>query len=183
MGLLTSVNNINYTIEEQRKQKTLEKIQKQKEKEQKEELKKYKMDLEYYLKSEFDKYYEIAGTSYTFEFYNKDRKAEILNNFFDTIKIIDPKGFEKIPHKRELEQHFYNKYNTILNKCKKEQEQQEIYNIMTETKKTQTEAEEEEKKNKILNNIKIILIVIACIVFFPIVFIISLILGTCKHSN
>ena len=32
MGLLTSVNNINYTIEEQRKQKTLEKIQKQKEK-------------------------------------------------------------------------------------------------------------------------------------------------------
>lgn len=183
MGLLTSVNNINYTIEEQRKQKALEKIQKQKEKIKQEELKAYKNDLESFVKNEFNNYFNIAGSVYIFEFYNKDRKAEILNNFFDTIKITDSKGFEKIPYKRELEQHFCNKYNTILNKCKKEQEQQEIYNIMTEKKETQTEAEEEEKKNKILNNIKIIFIVIACIVFFPIVFIISLIFGTCKHSK
>ena len=143
MGLLTSVNNINYTIEEQRKQKQLEKIQKQKEKIKQEELKAYKNDLENFAKNEFNNYFNIAGSVYIYEFYNKDRKAEILNNFFDTIKTIDSKGFEKIPYKKELEQHFYNKYNIILNKCKKEQEQQEIYNIMTETKKTQIEAEEE----------------------------------------
>ena len=113
------------------------------------------MDLEYYLKSEFDKYYEIAGTSYTFEFYSKERKAEILNNFFDTIKITDSKGFKKIPYKRELEQHFCNKYNTILNKCKKEQEQQEIYNTLTEAEQIRKQEEKEiEETEKQLNEFR-----------------------------
>ena len=38
-------------------------------------------------------------------------------------------GFEIIPYKNEIEQHFYNKYNTILTKALKEQKQQELYNL------------------------------------------------------
>ena len=66
MGLLTSVNNINYTIEEQRKQKQLEKIQKQKEKIKQEELKAYKNDLESFIKNEFNNYFNIAGSVYIY---------------------------------------------------------------------------------------------------------------------
>lgn len=91
MGLLTSVNNLNYTLEAEKKQKQLERIQKQKEKQQKEDLKRYKNELEIFLKKEFDKYFEIGGSNYIIEFYDKERKKEILNNYFDTIKTIEKK--------------------------------------------------------------------------------------------
>lgn len=142
MGLLTSVNNLNYTLEEEKRNKQLERIRKQKEKQQKEDLKRYKNDLEIYIKSEFDRYFEIGGSDYIIEFYNRDRKKEILNNFFDNIKIIDKNGFNTIPFKNELEQHFYNKYNTILTKAQKEQKQQELYNLQ------QIPVEEETTKQK-----------------------------------
>ena len=41
------------------------------------------------------------------------------------------KGFETIPSKKELEQYFDNKYNTILKKAQQEQKQQELYNLKT----------------------------------------------------
>ena len=40
-------------------------------------------------------------------------------------------GFETIPSKKELEQYFDKKYNTILKKAQQEQKQQELYNIKT----------------------------------------------------
>lgn len=91
MGLLTSVNNLNYTLEEEKKAKKLEKIQKQKEKIRKEDLNRYKKELENFIKIEFTKYFSIAGTSYIYEFYNRERKKEILNNYFDTIATQDKK--------------------------------------------------------------------------------------------
>lgn len=129
MGLLTSVNNLSYTLEEEKRNKKLEQIRRQRERQKKEDLKRYKNEIEIYIKKEFDKYFEIAGSEYIIEFYNRERKKEILENYFDTIKTIDKNGFETIPHKNELEQHFYNKYNTILSKAQKEQKQQELYNL------------------------------------------------------
>lgn len=129
MGLLTSVNNLNYTLEEEKRNKKLEQIRRQRERQKKEDLKRYKNEIEIYIKKEFDKYFEIAGSEYIIEFYNRERKKEILENYFDTIKTIDKNGFETIPYKNELEQHFYNKYNTILTKAQKEQKQQELYNL------------------------------------------------------
>lgn len=129
MGLLTSVNNLSYTLEEEKRNKKIEQIRRQRERQQKEDLKRYKNEIEIYIKKEFDKYFEIAGSDYIIEFYNRDRKKEMLSNYFDTIKIIDKNGFETIPYKNELEQHFYNKYNTILTKAQKEQKQQELYNL------------------------------------------------------
>lgn len=142
MGLLTSVNNLSYTLEEEKRNKKLEQLRRQREKQRKEDLKRYKNEIEIYIKKEFDKYFIIGGSGYIVEFYNRERKKEILNNYFDTIKTIDKNGFETIPYKNELEQHFYNKYNTILTKAQKEQKQQELYNLQ------QIPIEEEKTKQK-----------------------------------
>ena len=178
MGLLTSVNNLNYTLEEEKRNKQLERIRKEKEKQQKEDLKRYKNDLEIYIKKEFDKYFEIAGSDYIVEFYNRERKKEMLENYFDTIKTIDKNGFEIIPHKNELEQHFYNKYNTILSKAQKEQKQQELYNLQQ-----MPIEEKEEKQIDVFKIVKYIILIILGIIFLPLILIISIIFGCFKYMK
>lgn len=184
MGLLTSVNNLNYTLEEEKKAKKLEKIQKQKEKIRKEDLNRYKKELENFIKIEFTKYFSIAGTSYIYEFYNRERKKEILNNYFDTIATQDKNGFYTIPFKIELEEHFYNKYTIILNKCLKEQKQQEIYNTTVEAKKIEVIEEEEKKNNNILPIFLAVLLTICkiglFIVFAPIILILMILFAAIK---
>lgn len=179
MGLLTSVNNLSYTLEAEKKQKQLERIQKQKEKQQKEDLKRYKNELEIFLKKEFDKYFEIGGSNYIIEFYDKERKKEILNNYFDTIKIIDKNGFERIPYKNELEQHYYNKYNTILSKSQKEQKQQELYNLNL----IPIEQEKEKKQIDVFEIAKYIILIILGIIFLPLILMISIIFGCFKYMK
>lgn len=184
MGLITSVNNLSYTLEEEKKAKKLEQLRKQKERLRKEDLNRYKKDFEIYLKQEFEKYFDVAGSSYIYEFYNKARKQEILNNYFDTIKEVDANGFYKIPFKSELMEHFYNKYNTILNKCLKEQKQQEQYNTIMNYKQL-----EEQDQNKNIDNINVVAIfkVIGCIflgiICFPALFILLIILAAMKNMK
>ena len=178
MGLLTSVNNLSYTLEEEKRNKKIEQIRRQRERQQKEDLKRYKNEIEIYIKKEFDKYFEIAGSDYVIEFYNRQRKKEILNNYFDTIKIIDKNGFETTPYKNELEQHFYNKYNTILTKAQKEQKQQELYNLQ--------QIPIEEEKTKTIDYNKIITItckILLSIIFFPIILLLSIIFGCFKNMK
>lgn len=186
MGLITSVNNLSYTLEEEKKNKKLEQIKRQKERLQKENLTRYKKDLEHYLKEEFEKYFEIAGTSYKYEFYNRDRKKEILNEFFETIEI-QKNGFTIIPFKTELAEHFYNKYNTILNKCYKEQQQQEEYNTIVEYKKIEEEEQQQRHKSNTTKTFLAILIWILkislCIVFFPIIFLLLILLAAIKNMK
>lgn len=145
MGLITSVDNIQKELEKQKRQQLIDKIERQKERQHKENLKRYKNELEIYLKTEFDQYFKEFGSEYIFEFYNRDRKKEILEQYFDTIKQIDKNGFETIPSKKELEQHFDKKYNTILKKAQQEQKQQELYNLKT--------SPEAETKNKFTFNL------------------------------
>lgn len=181
MGLIRSVDNIQNELQKQKELHLIEKIEKRKEKQQKENLKRYKNETEIYLKKEFDKYFEIAGSDYIVEFYDRERKKEILNNYFDTIQEIDSNGFERIPYKNELEQHFYNKYNTILTKAQKEQKQQELYNLQ------QIPIEEETTKQK--NNIDIIAIfliiikILLGIVFLPALLIFFIIIGCFKYMK
>lgn len=180
MGLLTSVNNLSYTLEEEKRNKQLERIRKEKEKQQKEDLKRYKNEIEMYIKKEFDNYFEIAGSEYIIEFYNRERKKEILENYFDTIKTIDKNGFETIPHKNELEQHFYNKYNTILSKAQKEQKQQELYNLQ------QMPIEEEDPEKLQIDWLKItktVFIVIIAIIFLPLTFLLAILFGCMKSMK
>lgn len=188
MGLLTSVNNINYEMQDQKKQKEAERKQKEKKKRKKQELQFYKNELEKHLLFEFQQYFDVAGTSYIYEFYDKKRKNDILNSFFDTIKIEKKDIFEfyHVPYKKELEQHFFDNYNKLLKKAYKEQEQQEQYNIITgaeilkEQQKKEFEAKQkEEKLTKII--IAICLIPLA-FVFFPLIFVIAVLLGAIKKQ-
>lgn len=135
MGLIRSVDEISKELQKQKKLEQLERLEERKEKkkqqEQKENLKRYKNDLELHLKAGFDQYFQKFGSEYVFEFYDRDRKKEILEQYFETIKQINKNGFEIIPSKKELEQHFDKKYNTILKKAQQEQKQQELYNLKT----------------------------------------------------
>lgn len=180
MGLITSVNNLSYTLEEEKKNKKLEKIQKQKEKIRKEDLIRYKKELENFIKIEFTKYFSIAGTSYIYEFYNRERKKEILDNYFMSIKQIDSKNYLYIPFKLELEEHFYKKYNTILNNCYKDQQQQEKYNIIMESKYIENTNKKEISDENLVYTFKIIGICILSIVCFPIAILLMIILAAIK---
>ena len=95
MGLIRSVDEISKELQKQKKLEQLQRLEERKEKkkqqEQKENLKRYKSELEIFLQKEFEYYFERFGSDYLFEFYNRDRKKEILEQYFDTIKQIDKK--------------------------------------------------------------------------------------------
>ena len=179
MGLIRSVDNIQNELQKQKELQLIEKIEKRKEKQQKENLKRYKSELEIYLQKEFEYYFERFGNEYIFEFYNRERKKEILEQYFDTIKQIDKNGFEKIPSKKELEQHFYKKYNTILKKSHQEQKQQEIYNIKT--------SPEAETKNKFTFNwggiISTLIFIPVIILILPALFILFIIIRLYENNE
>jgi hypothetical protein len=183
LGLIRSVDEISKELQKQKKLEQLERLEERKEKkkqqEQKENLKRYKNELELYLKTEFDQYFKKFGGEYIFEFYDRNRKKEILEQYFDTIKQIDKNGFETIPSKKELEQHFYKKYNTILKKAQQEQNQQELHNL-----KTSSEAE---IKNRTTFNwggiITTLLFIPIIILILPVLFLLFIIIRLCKDNE
>lgn len=159
-------------------EKELQKIYKIFKNNKTENIKYFKSELEKHIKKEFQKYFNIAGSSYVLEFYNKNRKQEILNNFFDEYDYL----INDI--KEELEEHFYNKYDKILNSCLKEQKQQEIYNTTVEAKKIEVIEEEEKKNNNILPIFLAVLLTICkiglFIVFAPIILILMILFAAIK---
>ena len=188
MGLITSVNNITNELSEQKKQKEAEKIEKKKQQQKKELLQKYKKDLENFLICEFTLYFDSAGTSYLYEFYDKNRKRQILNNFFDTIKEIKTKPIDNnIPFEKELKEHFFNIYDKILKKTYKEQEQQEQYNSITEAEilkeQQEKEIEAKQKEEKLTKIIIAICLIPLAFVFFPLIFVIAVLLGAVKNQK
>lgn len=88
-------------------------------------------------------------------------------------------GFETIPSKKELEQHFDKKYNTILKKAQQEQKQQELYNLKTN--------QEAETKNRFAFNwggiITTLLFIPIIILILPILFILFIIIRFCKDNE
>lgn len=183
MGLIRSVDEISKELQKQKKLEQLERIEERKEKkkqqEQKENLKRYKNELELHLKTEFDQYFQKFGSEYIFEFYDRNRKKEILEQYFDTIKQIDKNGFETIPSKKELEQHFDQKYNIILKKAQQEQKQQELYNL-------KTNPEAETKNNFSFNWGGIILtsfFIPVVLLALPILLILFIIIRFCKDNE
>lgn len=183
MGLIRSVDEISKELQKQKKLEQLERIEERKEKkkqqEQKENLKRYKNELELHLKTEFDQYFQKFGSEYIFEFYDRNRKKEILEQYFDTIKQIDKNGFETIPNKQELEQHFDKKYNTILKKAQQEQKQQELYNLKTN--------QEVETKNRFAFNwggiIATLFFIPVIIIILPILFILFIIIRLSENNE
>ena len=183
MGLLTSVNNLSYTLEEEKRIKQLEQKEKQKIRKRQEDCKRYKKDLENFLYNEFTENLTKNGSSFAYEFYNRETKNEILENFFKSIKIYDNiNKFPIIPFRNDLIVHFRNKYNTILKQCIKEQEQQEEYELITEGNKLLQEQEEQKDSfNPELfdKGLKIGI----TILLFPIISILAIISGIMKQNK
>ena len=183
MGLIRSVDEISKELQKHKKLEQLERIEERKEKkkqqEQKENLKRYKNEMELHLKTEFDHYFQKFGSEYIFEFYDRNRKKEILEQYFDMIKQIDKNGFETIPSKKELEQYFDKKYNTILKKAQQEQKQQELYNLKT--------SPEAETKSKFTFNwggiITTLLFIPIIILILPILLLLFIIIRLCKDNE
>lgn len=88
-------------------------------------------------------------------------------------------GFETIPNKKELEQHFDKKYNAILKKAHQEQKQQELYNL-------KTSPEAETKSNFTFNwggIITTLLFISIIILILPILLILFIIIRLCKDNE
>ena len=181
MGLITSVNNIQYELEKQKEIRLKEQKEKRILKYKKENLEAYKNELETFLQTEFDRYFTFFGTSCLVEFYSKENKEKLLNSYFDTIKNED-KSFkiQIIPFKKELTQHFQKKYDTILKKCYKEQEQEEIYQLSLQEQQINEQKQQEESDEKLVKAFKIAGFVVLGIIFFPLLFILSIIFGIMK---
>lgn len=88
-------------------------------------------------------------------------------------------GFETIPSKKELEQHFDKKYNTILKKAQQEQKQQELYNLKT--------SPEAETKNRFTFNwggiIATLFFIPVVLLALPILLILFIIIRFCKDNK
>ena len=108
MGLLTSVNNLNYTMEEEKARKLEEQKQKRILRERAEDLKRYKIDLEIFLYKYFTDFLINKKSVFAYMLYNREIKADILQEFYKTIEI-DKNNYKIIPHKSELQQHFIKK--------------------------------------------------------------------------
>ena len=137
MGLIKSVNDITYELQDQKRQKEAERKQKQIEQKRNENIKRAKQELEDYTKNVLREELEENGSEHAKILYNKTIKINILTNYFDQLKQHDGK-FYKIQFKSELEKHFDVIYYKILKEEQKAQEQHE--------KSTQKEEEQEAPK-------------------------------------
>lgn len=120
MGLIRSVDEISKELQKQKKLEQLERLEERKEKkkqqEQKENLKRYKNELELHLKIEFDQYFKKFGNEYIFEFYDRNRKKEILEQYFDTIKQIDKKRIWNNSTQKRIRTAFWQKIQYNIEK-------------------------------------------------------------------
>lgn len=86
---------------------------------------------------------------------------------------------KKSPAKKELEQHFDKKYNTILKKAQQEQKQQELYNLKT--------SPEAETKNRFAFNwggiIVTLFFIPIALLTLPILLILFIIIRLCKDNE
>lgn len=82
MGLLTSVNNLNYTLQQKEDQKEAERKKREKERQQKQEQKEIeeqlKKEIETILHDDFSKNLRKYGSNYVLEYYNINKKNSLL---------------------------------------------------------------------------------------------------------
>ena len=106
-------------------------------------------------------------------------KKKFWNNILTRLNKLTKNGFETIPSKKELEQHFDKKYNTILKKAQQEQKQQELYNLKT--------SPEAETKNRFTFNwggiIATLFFIPVVLLALPILLILFIIIRFCKDNK
>lgn len=186
MGLLTSVNNLNYTLQQKEDQKEAERKKREKQRQQKQEEKeakeRIKQEIDSFLYQEFINYLIETDSTHIYEFYSIKNRNNILEELYKqyTTEITENKiKFNYIEHKNFITNYFNNNYYKILKKaeneaikneeylyyntlqhCQEQQEEQQQQQIITTTTNINTKA-----ISKTINTILIILFAIIC---FPV---------------
>lgn len=206
MGLIDSVNNINYTLKEKKETETKKELERkakekerQKAKEEKEAKERIKNEIDSYLLDTFKTFLLENGSNNIYYFYNINKKTELLNNIYNmhTLERINimPKGKKYvstyIAYKEFITIYFNNNYYKILKKAEEEakrNEEYEIYAQLTTPKKEEYQQEtpvqpiKKEKHidfNKINKVINIIFTIILIVLFFPI----AILIAACKNQK
>lgn len=203
MGLLTSVNNINYKLEEEKKAREEERKAKEKERQKAKEEKiiqeRIKKEIDSYLQSIFKKDLFKNGSSTVYEFYNIEKKEIILKNIlsqYTIIKTVKTKtlrahDIEYIEHKDFIIEYFNKIYYKILKQVEAEAKKNEEYKIYAQLITPKEEEYQQEtptqpiKKakhidfNKVNKVINIIFTIILIVLFFPI----AILIAACKNQK
>ena len=194
MGLLTSVNNLNYTLQEkekERKRKELERFKKESERRHKEEEKEninyIKSKISNFLRIEFQKKLYINSTS-VYEFYNINKKESLFNEFYNNLAM---KENIKMDYKPFILDFFNSNYYKILKQVEAEAKKNEEYKIYAQFTTPKEEEYQQEiptqsiKKakhidfNKVNKVINIIFTIILIVLFFPI----AILIAACKNQK
>lgn len=189
MGLLTSVNNINYKLEEEKKAREEERKAKEKERkhiqEEKENMNYIKNKILNFLRIKFqEKLY--LNSSIIYEFYNINKKESLFNEFYNNLAM---KENIKMDYKPFILDFFNSNYYKILKQVEAEAKKNEEYKIYAQLI-TQKEYQQETptqpiKKanhidfNKINKVINIIFTIILIVLFFPI----AILIAACKNQK
>lgn len=192
MGLLDNTKNIELAISEKNKQEKQKQLEKSKKQQEAEDLKRLKNDIVREIKTEFDE--AIRNKEDIQKYYFNEKYYTLLNNIIKqygkTKKIIDYVTGEqktKYINQYEIKDIYDNNYFKILrqkeNIIKKQNDILLKNNKIIENEKKQKIIAEEAEKQKKIAIFQSIFITISCIVFFPIAFIILIILSTCKSSK
>lgn len=194
MGLLTSVNNLNYTLQEkekERKRKELERFKKESERRHKEEEKEninyIRNKISNFLRIEFQKKLYIDSTS-VYEFYNINKKESLFYNFYNNLAM---KENTKIDYEPFMKEFFNNNYYKVLKQVEAEAKKNEEYKIYAQLTTPKEEEYQQEtptqpiKKakhidfNKVNKVINIIFTIILIVLFFPI----AILIEACKKQK
>lgn len=204
MGLLTSVNNLNYTLQEKENEKLRREKERIKAKEEKEEKERIKNEIEQFLHLEFYENLQKFGSNYVIEYYNINKVHALLGAIWSQhilekeIKLKNKKPYTTriIQHEKFIEDYFYKKYYKILKEeeeIAKKNESYIYYNaILTQnTEKEEQQQQQEQvqvqytqaKKQYNYNTIYTILKIIFYIICAPIVILVLILISACKNQK
>lgn len=203
MGLLTSVNNLNYTLQAKEKQKQQREKERLKAKEEKEAKERIKNEINIYLYNYFKDFLIKNGSNNLYYFYDSNLKdsilQQILNNYTiaKTFKLKNGNTYNSnyVQYKDFIIQFYNNNYFKILKKAEEEQKKNEqyIYYNAILTQNTEKEEEEEEqqqqqrytqaKKQYNYNTIYTILKIIFYIICSPITILVLILISACKNQK
>lgn len=192
MGLLDNTKNIELAITEKNKQERQKELEIKRKQQEKENKKRLENDIIREIKTEFDE--AMRNNENIQKYYFNEKYYTLLNNiireYSKTKNIIDyVTGEQKTKYINEYEikdiydKHYYKILKQKENIIKKQNDILLRNNKIIENEKNQKIIAEEAEKQKKIAIFQSIFIVISCIVFFPITFIILTILATCKASK
>ena len=202
MGLLTSVNNLNYTLQSKEKQKQQREKERLKAKEEKETKERIKNEINIFLYNYFKEFLIKNGSNNIYYLYNSNLKdsilQQILNNYTiaKTFKLKNGNTYNSnyVQYKDFIIQFYNNNYFKILKKAEEEQKKNEQYiyynAILTQNKEKEEQQQQQEqvqytqaKKQYNYNTIYTILKIIFYIICAPIAILVLILISACKNQK